>query len=127
MRTPVVELDAAVSLAMAGKLDDGPRWLNELERRDVLGDHHVLALANAEFLLRAGHRKQAERYLRRARRLATARSRTRSQRLSWAARPQAPERLKVNRLATGSTKKTATRACCSRRMASRSLVEQLPS
>jgi hypothetical protein len=45
---------------MAGKLDEGLRCLNELERRHVLGDHHALALAKAELLLRGAYRKQAE-------------------------------------------------------------------
>jgi hypothetical protein len=112
---------------MPGKLDEGPHWLNELERRHVLGDNHALAPANAELLLRPGQRKQAERYLRRAHRLVTAPSRTPSQRSSGRARAQAQERLKVKGLATGSAKETSKRACCSRMMPLRSLVKQLPS
>lgn len=69
--TPVVELNAAVALAMAGRLDAGLRWVNELERRGELSDHHALALAKAELLVKKGVPKQAERYFRRARRLAT--------------------------------------------------------
>jgi RNA polymerase sigma-70 factor (ECF subfamily) len=68
--TPVVELNAAVALAMAGRLDAGLRWINELERRGELANHHTLALAKAELLLKKGVLKQAERYFRRARRLA---------------------------------------------------------
>jgi RNA polymerase sigma-70 factor (ECF subfamily) len=66
----VVELNAAVALAMAGRLDAGLRWINELERRGELANHHTLALAKAELLLKKGVLKQAERYFRRARRLA---------------------------------------------------------
>ncbi len=69
--TPMVELNAAVALAMAGRLDAGLRWLNELERRGELPNSHLLALAKAELLFMGGTTKQAERYFRRARRLAT--------------------------------------------------------
>jgi len=70
-RTPIVELNAAVALAMTGKVDVGLKWINELERRDVLRDYLPLALAKAELLHRSGVHRRAERYFRRARRLAT--------------------------------------------------------
>ncbi len=69
--TPVVQLNAAVALALAGKLSDGLEWLNRLERDEPsLKTSHVLPLARAELLWRKGSLKPAERALRRARRLA---------------------------------------------------------
>lgn len=67
--TPIVELNAAVALAFAARLEDGLRWLNALERRGVLNDYHLLPAAKAELLRRQGKLRQANRYFRRARRL----------------------------------------------------------
>lgn len=67
--SPVVELNAAVAMMMTHNLRDALAWVNALERRDVLGDYHLLAAVKAELLKRLGHTRQANRYYRRARKL----------------------------------------------------------
>jgi RNA polymerase sigma-70 factor (ECF subfamily) len=67
--SPVVELNAAVALAMAKDVASGLAWVNEIERRNVIDDYYLLASTKAEMLRRLGHHKQAERLYRRARRL----------------------------------------------------------
>lgn len=67
--SPVVELNAAVAVAMAGELEAALTWVNRLERRGALADYHLLAAVKADLSRRAGHLRQARRYYRRARRL----------------------------------------------------------
>ena len=69
--TPVVELNAAIALAMSGDLRGGIAWLNALEKRQVLAQYHLLPAAKADLLRRAGKLVQARRYYVKARRLAT--------------------------------------------------------
>lgn len=69
--TPVVELNAAIALAMSGDLRGGIAWLNALEKRQVLEQYHLLPAAKADLLRRAGKLVQARRYYVKARRLAT--------------------------------------------------------
>ncbi len=57
--TPVVELNAAVALAMAGRLDEGLGWIAGLERRGELAGYHLLPAAQAELLRRAGREDDA--------------------------------------------------------------------
>jgi RNA polymerase sigma-70 factor (ECF subfamily) len=57
--TPVVELNAAVATALAGRVDDGLRRLAELERGGDLARYHLLHAARAELLLRAGRPDEA--------------------------------------------------------------------
>jgi RNA polymerase sigma-70 factor (ECF subfamily) len=70
-RSPVIEMNAGVALAMAGDLEGGLRWLNALERRGALQRSHLFASVKGQLLARAGHLQQARRYLARARRLST--------------------------------------------------------
>ncbi|MDX2031430.1 MAG: sigma-70 family RNA polymerase sigma factor [Blastocatellia bacterium] len=57
--TPVVELNAAVALAMAGRLDEGLGWIAALERRGELAGYHLLPAAKAELLRRADRPAEA--------------------------------------------------------------------
>ncbi|MFN0086246.1 MAG: RNA polymerase sigma factor [Blastocatellia bacterium] len=57
--TPVVELNAAVALAMAGRLDEGLGWIAGLERRGELAGYHLLPAAKAELLRRADRGAEA--------------------------------------------------------------------
>jgi len=52
--TPVVELNAAVAIAMAGDLDAGLAWMDRLAERGELADYHLLPAARAGLLRRAG-------------------------------------------------------------------------
>ncbi len=67
--SPVVELNAAVALAMAGQQKEALAWVNALEKDKRLADYHLLAAVKAHLLEGAGHRQQAIRLYRRARRL----------------------------------------------------------
>lgn len=57
--TPIVELNAAVAIAMAGGVDDGLRWLEALDARNALPDYHLLPTAQAELLRRANRPTEA--------------------------------------------------------------------
>lgn len=59
MPTPVVELNAAVALAMAEGPERGLAWLADLERRDELASYHLLPAARADLLRRAGREAEA--------------------------------------------------------------------
>ncbi len=57
--TPVVELNAAVALAMARTPEDGLRWIEDIARRGELADYHLLFAAQADLLRRAGRLAEA--------------------------------------------------------------------
>ncbi len=57
--TPVVELNRAVAVAMAGGLDRGLAMVDELDRRGALPDYHRLPAARAELLRRLGRHAEA--------------------------------------------------------------------
>ena len=57
--TAVVELNAAVALAMAGGVDQGLAWIDRLDARGALGDYHLLPAARADLLRRAGRTVEA--------------------------------------------------------------------
>jgi RNA polymerase sigma-70 factor (ECF subfamily) len=57
--SPIVELNAAVALAMTGRLDQALAWLDTLERQGDLARYHLLHVARAELLLRAGRPGEA--------------------------------------------------------------------
>jgi RNA polymerase sigma-70 factor (ECF subfamily) len=52
--TPVVELNAAVAVAMAAGLEAGLKWIAEIEARGELAGYHLLHAAKADLLRRAG-------------------------------------------------------------------------
>ena len=54
MATPVVELNAAVALAMATTLDAGLAWIDQIAADGALDDYHLLHAARADLLRRAG-------------------------------------------------------------------------
>jgi RNA polymerase sigma-70 factor (ECF subfamily) len=56
--TPVIELNAAVALAMAGGIDEGIRWMEQIERRGDLTEYHLLYAARAD-LNRRNHNEIA--------------------------------------------------------------------
>lgn len=58
-RTPVVELNAAVAVAMAEGVDRGLMWVERLERGGELAGYHLLPAAKADLLRRAGRRGDA--------------------------------------------------------------------
>ncbi|MEP7157531.1 MAG: DUF6596 domain-containing protein, partial [Betaproteobacteria bacterium] len=51
--TPVVELNAAVALAMARGIDDGLAWIERLSVSGALDDYYLLHAARADLLRRA--------------------------------------------------------------------------
>lgn len=59
MRTPVVALNHAVAIAMAGALDEGLARLDALERDGDLSSYHLLPAARADLLRRAGRAQDA--------------------------------------------------------------------
>jgi RNA polymerase sigma-70 factor (ECF subfamily) len=54
MSTPVVELNAAVALAMATTIDYGLAWIDQIAAGGALDDYHLLHAARADLLRRAG-------------------------------------------------------------------------
>ena len=64
--TAVVQLNAAVALAMAGRLADGLDWIDRLAGREELRGYHFLPAAQADLLRRAGRQKEAAAEYRRA-------------------------------------------------------------
>jgi RNA polymerase sigma-70 factor (ECF subfamily) len=64
--TPVVELNRAVAVAMAGELEQGLALVNELDHRGELTGYHLLPVAQAELLRRLGRRVEAAESYRRA-------------------------------------------------------------
>ncbi len=72
--TPVVELNAAVALAMAGgpnALAEALDWIDRIESRAELGDYYLLPAARADLLRRAGRPAEARAAYQRALALAT--------------------------------------------------------
>jgi RNA polymerase sigma-70 factor (ECF subfamily) len=59
MATPVVELNAAVALAMATTLDAGLAWVDQIAAAGALDDYHLLHAARADLLRRAGRAKES--------------------------------------------------------------------
>src|SRR5262245_23920649 len=57
--TAVVQLNAAAALAMAGQLEDGLKWMDNLAASEELRDYHLLLAARADLLRRAGRREEA--------------------------------------------------------------------
>jgi RNA polymerase sigma-70 factor (ECF subfamily) len=57
--SPVVALNAAVAVGMAGDLDAGLRRLDTLDRTGVLADYHLLHAARGDFLERLGRAPEA--------------------------------------------------------------------
>jgi RNA polymerase sigma-70 factor (ECF subfamily) len=57
--TPVVELNAAVALAMAQGPEAGLAWMDRLSGREELRDYHLLPAARADLLRRAGRVEEA--------------------------------------------------------------------
>jgi RNA polymerase sigma-70 factor (ECF subfamily) len=50
--TPVVELNAAVALAMASSMDEGLAWIRRIEAGGAIDDYHLLHAAKADLLRR---------------------------------------------------------------------------
>lgn len=59
MNTPVVELNAAVALAMARSPEEGLAWIERIAHGGALDQYHLLHAARADLLRRAGRRPQA--------------------------------------------------------------------
>jgi RNA polymerase sigma-70 factor (ECF subfamily) len=57
--SPVVELNRAVAIALAGRLDDGLALLDELAAGGRLDGYHLLPAARAELLRRLGRSEEA--------------------------------------------------------------------
>ncbi len=57
--TPVVELNAAVALAMSAGVDPGLVWIERIAARGELDDYHLLHAARADLLRRAGRLDEA--------------------------------------------------------------------
>jgi RNA polymerase sigma-70 factor (ECF subfamily) len=64
--TPIVQLNAAVALAMCGQFDEGLDWVDRLSTFDDLQDYHLLWAARADLLRRAGRATEAAKDYRRA-------------------------------------------------------------
>jgi RNA polymerase sigma-70 factor, ECF subfamily len=69
--SPVVEVNRAVAVAMARSLEEGLALLEELEKREELGEFHLLPAARADLLRRLGKTAEAAEAYRRALTLAT--------------------------------------------------------
>jgi RNA polymerase sigma-70 factor (ECF subfamily) len=57
--SPVVQLNLAVAVAMAGDLDAGLALVNELAQRGELGSYYLLPATRADLLRRRGDRERA--------------------------------------------------------------------
>jgi RNA polymerase sigma-70 factor (ECF subfamily) len=64
--TPVVELNAAVALAMGASIDDGLKWIERIEESGALDEYHLLHAAKGELLRRSGRLEAARAHYRRA-------------------------------------------------------------
>jgi RNA polymerase sigma-70 factor, ECF subfamily len=60
--TPVVELNAAVAMAMSGDFEKGLHWIAQIEARGDLKDYYLLPAARADLLRRAGLAGAADAY-----------------------------------------------------------------
>jgi RNA polymerase sigma-70 factor (ECF subfamily) len=72
--TPVVELNAAVALAMSASIEDGLEWINRIEQSGALNQYHLLHAAKGDLLRRSGQTENARAHYLRARDLAKNRS-----------------------------------------------------
>ena len=59
MPSPVVRLNRAVAVAMAGDLDGGLALVDELAQRGELAGYHLLAATRADLLRRRGDLQEA--------------------------------------------------------------------
>jgi RNA polymerase sigma-70 factor, ECF subfamily len=57
--TPVVELNAAVALAMSTSLEDGLKWIDRIEQSGELNQYHLLHAAKGDLLRRSGEVQKA--------------------------------------------------------------------
>lgn len=64
--SPVVRLNRAVAVALAGDIDGGLAQLQELEREGALTGYHLLPAAHADLLRRGGRDEEAACWYRRA-------------------------------------------------------------
>jgi RNA polymerase sigma-70 factor, ECF subfamily len=64
--SPVIELNRAVAVAMAGDIERGLALVDELDRRGELAGYHLLPTAQAELLRRLGRHVEAAESYRRA-------------------------------------------------------------
>jgi len=64
--SPVVELNRAVAVAMAGEIERGLEVVEEIDDRGELAEYHLLPAARAELLRRLGRRAEAAESYRRA-------------------------------------------------------------
>lgn len=64
--SPIIEVNRAVALAMAGSLDKGLSLLDDLEKRNELANFHLLPAARADLLRRLGKPAEAADAYRRA-------------------------------------------------------------
>ena len=69
--SPVVALNRAVAIAMAGGLERGLELVDELDRSGELDGYHLLPVARAELLRRLGRHAEAAEAYRRALSLAS--------------------------------------------------------
>ena len=69
--SPVIEVNRAVAVAMAGDVEQGLELLGELEQREELREFHLLSAARADLLRRLGRMDEAAAMYRRALPLAT--------------------------------------------------------
>lgn len=60
--TPIVQLNAAVALAMATTPANGLEWVETIEAGGELGEHHLLHAAKADLLRRMGDGRAAQEY-----------------------------------------------------------------
>jgi RNA polymerase sigma-70 factor (ECF subfamily) len=66
MPTAIVELNAAVAIAMTEGPEKGLEWIDRVEAHGELGDYHLLPAARADLLRRAGQGGAAAKHYRRA-------------------------------------------------------------
>ena len=66
MPTAIVELNAAVAIAMVEGPAKGLQWIDRVEAHGELGDYHLLPAARADLLRRAGQSGAAAMHYRRA-------------------------------------------------------------
>jgi RNA polymerase sigma-70 factor, ECF subfamily len=69
--TPVVELNAAVALAMSTSIEEGLKWIDRIEQSGTLDQYHLLHAAKGDLLRRSGQTETARIYYQRAWDLAT--------------------------------------------------------
>jgi len=69
--SPVVEVNRAAAVAMAGSVEEGLALLDEIEKREELKEFHLLPAAQADLLRRLGRLPEAAEAYRRSLRLAT--------------------------------------------------------